>query len=36
MINGTVNIVIWKDDIYRDLLEWLQYIEAMGSFNFGV
>lgn len=35
MENGTVNI-IGKDDIYRDLLEWLQYIGAMGSFNFGV
>lgn len=31
--NGVVNIIIGKDDIFKDLLEWLQYIEAMGSFN---
>ena len=31
--NGAVNIVIGKNDIFKDLLEWLQYIEAMGSFN---
>ena len=31
--NGQINIVIGKDDIFKDLLDWLQYIEAMGSFN---
>lgn len=31
--NGVVNITIGKNDIFKDLLEWLQYIEAMGSFN---
>lgn len=31
--NGVVNIVIGKDDIFKDLLDWLQYIEAMGAFN---
>lgn len=31
--NGVVNIVIGKDDIFKDLQDWLQYIEAMGAFN---
>lgn len=31
-----VNIHIGSGDIFNDLLEWLQYIEAMGAFNFGV
>lgn len=31
--NGIVNIEIGKDDIFQDLLDWLQYIEAMGAFN---
>ena len=31
--DGVVNIVIGKDDIFKDLLDWLQYIEAMGAFN---
>lgn len=31
--NGVMNIAIGKDDLFKDLLEWLQYIEAMGSFN---
>lgn len=34
--NGVINIHIAKDDIFNDLKEWLQYIEAMGSFNFGI
>ena len=31
--NGTLNITIGAEDIFKDLIEWLQYIEAMGAFN---
>lgn len=31
--SGVVNVKIGNDDIFKDLLDWLQYIEAMGSFN---
>lgn len=31
--NGQLHIHIAKGDIFNDLLDWLQYIEAMGSFN---
>ena len=31
--NGQMHIQIGKDDVFSDLLDWLQYIEAMGSFN---
>lgn len=31
--NGQMHIQIDKDDIFSDLLDWLQYIEAMGAFN---
>jgi len=31
--NGQRQIQIGKNDIFNDLLDWLQYIEAMGSFN---
>ena len=31
--NGQLHVHIAKDDIFNDLLDWLQYIEAMGSFN---
>ena len=33
MKHGTINIEIGKDDIFKDLLDWIQYIEAMGAFN---
>ena len=29
--NGQVHVEIAKNDIFNDLLDWLQYIEAMGS-----
>lgn len=31
--NGQVHVEIAKNDIFNDLLDWLQYIEAMGAFN---
>lgn len=31
--NGVVNAKIGSNDLFKDLLDWLQYIEAMGSFN---
>ena len=33
MKNGQVHLEIGKDDIFNDLLDWLQYIEVMGAFN---
>ena len=33
VINGQWHLQIGKDDIFNDLLDWLQYIEAMGAFN---
>lgn len=33
MKNGQMHIQIGRDDIFNDLFDWLQYIEAMGSFN---
>ena len=31
--NGQTHFEIAKNDIFNDLLDWLQYIEAMGAFN---
>lgn len=31
--DGILNIAIGSEDIFKDLIEWLQYIEAMGAFN---
>ena len=31
--NGQTFIQIGSDEIFNELLDWLQYIEAMGSFN---
>lgn len=31
--NGQVHIQIGSDELFNDLFDWLQYIEAMGSFN---
>ena len=31
--SGVVNVKIGNNDLFKDLLDWLQYIEAMGSFN---
>lgn len=31
--NGQTFIQIGSDEIFNDLLDWLQYIEAIGSFN---
>lgn len=33
MKNGQIHMEIGKEDIFNDLLDWLQYIEAMGAFN---
>lgn len=34
--NGRNYINFGSDDIFKDLFDWLQYIEAMGSFNIQV
>ncbi len=34
--NGVVNIEATKPELYKDLEDWLYYIEAMGAFNFEV
>ena len=34
--DGSVHMEATKSEIYRDLKEWLYYIEAMGAFNFEV
>lgn len=34
--DGGLYIEATKPDIYNDMEEWLNYIEAMGAFNFGV
>lgn len=31
--DGCINIQIGSNEIFKDLLDWLQYIEAMGAFN---
>lgn len=31
--DGALNITIGAEGIFKDLIEWLQYIEAMGAFN---
>lgn len=34
--NGTLQIEATKPEFYKDMEEWLYYIEAMGAFNFEV
>ena len=34
--DGSAHMEATKSEIYRDLKEWLYYIEAMGAFNFEV
>ena len=34
--DGILHIEATKSDIYKDMEEWLYYIEAMGAFNFAV
>lgn len=34
--NGLLNIEATKNGIYKDMEEWLYYIEAMGAFNFEI
>ena len=34
--NGILNIEATKPEIYKDMEDWLCYIEAMGAFNFEV
>lgn len=34
--DGILHIEATKPDIYKDMEEWLYYIEAMGAFNFAV
>lgn len=34
--DGILNIEATKQEIYKDMEEWLYYIEAMGAFNFEV
>ncbi|MBM6660185.1 hypothetical protein [Marseilla massiliensis] len=34
--DGVIHIKATKPEIYKDMAEWLYYIEAMGAFNFEV
>lgn len=34
--NGIPQFTLTISEIYEDMIEWLQYIESMGAFNFGV
>ena len=34
--NGIKQLTLTASEIYEDMIEWLQYIESMGAFNFGV
>ena len=34
--DGAVNVEVTKPEIYKDMEDWLYYIEAMGSFDFEV
>jgi len=34
--NGQLSIELTKEGIYRDLLEWLFYIESVGAFDFEI
>lgn len=36
IIDGVPHFMLTSEEIYSDIIDWLQYIESMGAFNFEV
>jgi hypothetical protein len=36
VFDGIPQFTLTSEEIYSDIIDWLQYIESMGAFNFGV